>query len=99
MSAVISALILNSLSGINVYRFVRNRWPNFILSRPENENWVLILAIVVIGVIAALSAVFSYVGMSNPKQLPNGIAVVTGFLGVVIPMGLILGLNRHRNRG
>ncbi len=99
VSAVISALILNSLSGINVYRFVRNRWPNFILSRTENENWVLILAIVVILVIAALSAVFSYVGMSNPKQLPDGIAVVTGFLGVVIPMGLILGLNRRRKRG
>ncbi|MHB8331138.1 MAG: hypothetical protein ACYDEA_02960 [Candidatus Dormibacteria bacterium] len=98
VSAVISALILNSLSGINVYRYIRSRWPNFIISRPENENWVLILAIVVIVVIAALSAIFSYVGMANPKQLPNGIAVVTGFLGVVVPMGLILGLNRGGRR-
>ncbi|MHB1526403.1 MAG: hypothetical protein ACYCZN_09005 [Candidatus Dormibacteria bacterium] len=98
VSAVISALILNSLSGINVYRYIRSRWPNFIISRPENENWVLILAIVVIVVIAALSAIFSYVGMANPRQLPNGIAVVTGFLGVVVPMGLILGLNRSGRR-
>jgi hypothetical protein len=36
--------------------------------------------------------------MSNPKELPNGIAVVTGFLGVVIPLGLILGLNRRQRR-
>ena len=98
VSAVISALILNSLSGINVYRYIRSRWPDFIISRPANENWVLILAIVGIVVIAALSAIFSYVGMANPKQLPNGIAVVTGFLGVVVPMGLILGLNRGGRR-
>lgn len=96
VSAVISALILNSLSGINVYRYIRNRWPDFIISRPENENWVLIVAIVLVVVIAALSAIFSYVGMANPRQLPDGIAVLTGFLGVVIPMGLILGLNRRR---
>jgi peptidoglycan/LPS O-acetylase OafA/YrhL len=98
VSAVISALILNSLTAINVYRYVRNRWPEFIISRPQNENWVLAGAIVLVLVIAVLSALFSYVGMSNPKELPNGIAVVTGFLGVVIPLGLILGLNRRHRR-
>jgi hypothetical protein len=98
VSAVISALILNSLTAINVYRYVRNRWPDFILSRPEHENLVLVLAVFIVIVIAVLSAVFSYVGMSNPKDLPNGIAVITGFVGVVIPLGLILGLNRRRSR-
>ncbi|MDA8332438.1 MAG: hypothetical protein M0027_14785 [Candidatus Dormibacteraeota bacterium] len=98
VSAVISALILNSLTAINVYRYVRNRWPDFILSRPEHENLVLILAVFIVIVIAVLSAVFSYVGMSNPKDLPNGIAVITGFVGVVIPLGLILGLNRRRGQ-
>ena len=98
VSAVISALILNSLTAINVYRYIRNRWPNFVISRPQNENWVLVAAIALVIIIAVLSAVFSYVGMSNPKELPNGIAVVTGFLGVVIPLGLILGLNRRHRR-
>jgi peptidoglycan/LPS O-acetylase OafA/YrhL len=98
VSAAISALILNSLTAINVYRYIRNRWPEFVISRPQNENWVLIGAIALVIIIAVLSALFSYVGMSNPKELPNGIAVVTGFLGVVIPLGLILGLNRRQRR-
>lgn len=96
VSAFISALILNSLSGVNVYRYVRNRWPNFVISRPENGNWVLIGAITVILITAFLSSLFSYVGMANPRHLPNGIAVITGFLGVIIPLGLSLGLNRKR---
>jgi hypothetical protein len=96
VSAVVSALILNSLTGLSVYRYVRNRWPDFVVSRQENETWVLVAAIVIILALAVLSALFSYVGMANPKQLPNGIAVVTGFLGVAIPLALILGLNRRR---
>jgi hypothetical protein len=96
VSALVSALILNSLTALSVYRYVRNRWPNFVVSRQENETWVLVAAIVIILAVAVLSALFSYVGMANPKQLPNGIAVVTGFLGVVIPLALILGLNRRR---
>lgn len=96
VSAMISALILNGLTAINVYRYVRNRWPDFIVSRQDSETWVLILGIVVIIAVAILSAVFSYVGMANPKELPNGIAVLTGFIGVVVPLALILGLNRRR---
>ncbi|MGC1184455.1 MAG: hypothetical protein WBA31_04785 [Candidatus Dormiibacterota bacterium] len=96
VSAFISALILNSLTAVNVYRYVRNRWPNFVISRPENGNWVLIGAITVILITAFLSSVFSFVGMANPRRLPNGIAVITGFLGVIIPLGLSLGLNRKR---
>ncbi|MDA8395900.1 MAG: hypothetical protein M0T72_11820 [Candidatus Dormibacteraeota bacterium] len=96
VSALISALILNSLTALSVYRYVRNRWPDFVVSRQESETWVLVGAIVIILAVAVLSALFSYVGMANPKQLPNGIAVVTGFLGVVIPLALILGLNRRR---
>ncbi len=96
VSALVSALILNSLTGLSVYRYVRNRWPDFVVSRQENESWVLVGAIVVILAVAILSALFSYVGMANPKQLPNGIAVLTGFVGVVVPLALILGLNRRR---
>ncbi len=96
VSAFISALILNSLTAVNVYRYVRNRWPDFVMSRPESGNWVLLAAITLILLTAFLSALFSYVGMENPKHLPNGIAVITGFLGVMIPLGLSLGLNRRR---
>ncbi len=96
VSALVSALILNSLTGLSVYRYVRNRWPDFVVSRQENESWVLVGAILVILAVAILSALFSYVGMANPKQLPNGIAVLTGFVGVVVPLALILGLNRRR---
>ncbi len=99
VSAFISALILNALTAVNVYRYVRNRWPDFLISRPENGNWVLLGAITVILLTAFLSSVFSYVGMSNPKHLPNLIAVVTGFLGVMIPLGLSLTLNRRRRQG
>jgi len=96
VSAFVSALILNSLTAVNVYRYVRNRWPNFVISRQENGTWVLVGAIALILIAAFLSSLFSYVGMANPHRLPNGIAVITGFLGVMIPLGLSLGLNRKR---
>jgi uncharacterized membrane protein len=67
-----------------------------VISRQENGTWVLVGAITLILLTAFLSSVFSYVGMANPRHLPNGIAVITGFLGVMIPLGLSLGLNRKR---
>ena len=96
VSAFISALVLNSLTAVNVYRYVRRRWPDFVISREENGTRVLIAAIFLILVTAFVSSVFSFVGMANPRKLPNGIAVITGFLGVIIPLGLSLGLNRRR---
>ncbi len=96
VSAFISALVLNSLTAVNVYRYVRNRWPDFVVSRRGERHWVLIGAITVILILAFLSSVFSYVGMANPRHLPNGIAVITGFVGVIIPLGLSLVLNRRR---
>ncbi len=96
VSAFISALVLNSLTAVNVYRYVRRRWPDFVISREENGTRVLIAAIFLILVTAFVSSVFSFVGMANPRKLPNGIAVITGFLGVMIPLGLSLGLNRKR---
>jgi hypothetical protein len=96
VSAFISALVLNSLTGVNVYRYVRNRWPTWWVSREENGNWVLAGAITVILIAAVGSSLFSYLGMANPRHLPNGIAVITGFVGVMIPLGLILILNRRR---
>jgi peptidoglycan/LPS O-acetylase OafA/YrhL len=96
VSAFISALVLNSLTAVNVYRYMRNRWPDFVISREENGTRVLVAAIFLILITAFLSSIFSFVGMANPRKLPNGIAVITGFLGVIIPLGLSLGLNRRR---
>ncbi len=98
ISAFISACILNGIAAVNVYRYVRSRWPDLVVSLPENFRWVVLAATAVVLITAVLAALFSYVGMEKPKDLPNGIAVITAFLGLVVPLGLSTILNR-RQRG
>ncbi|HVA21871.1 MAG TPA: hypothetical protein VNN74_07230 [Candidatus Micrarchaeia archaeon] len=99
ISAFVSSLALNGLAGVNVYRFVHGRWPDFLLSREEHQLLVFWLGFVVVVVTAVLAAVFSFIGMENAHQLPNGIAVITALGAVGIPLLLSGGLSRWRRRG
>ncbi len=98
ISAFISSLTLNGLTGVNVYRFVRGRWPDFLLSRQEHQLLVFWMAFVVVVVTAVLAALFSFIGMENARQLPNGIAVLTALGAVGVPLLLSWGLVRGRRR-
>ncbi len=96
ISAFVSAIVLNGLTGLNLYRYVRQRWPDFLLSRAEHAVVVFWSAFVVVVLTAVFAAVFSFIGMENPHQLPNGVAVVTALLGVALPLGISWMLGRTR---
>ena len=96
VSAFISAIVLNGLTGLNLYRYVRQRWPAFLLSRPEHAVAVFWISFVLVVLTAVFAAVFSFIGMENPRQLPNGIAVVTALVGVALPLGVSWLLGRTR---
>ncbi|HUY96880.1 MAG TPA: hypothetical protein VMW47_04515 [Verrucomicrobiae bacterium] len=99
ISAFISSLALNGLTGVYVYRFIRGRWPGFLLSREEHQLLVFWIAFVIVVVASVLAAVFSFIGMESSRQLPNGIAVLTALGAVGVPLALSWGLGRWRGRG
>jgi hypothetical protein len=36
--------------------------------------------------IAFLTALFCYIGLSNPNDLPNGVTFITGVLAILVPI-------------
>ncbi len=98
ISAFISGLTLNGLTGVSAYRYMRARWPAFLLSRESHRLLVFWIGFVVVVVTAVLAAVFSFIGMENPRQLPNGIAVITALAAVGVPLLLSWTLQRRRHR-
>jgi ACR3 family arsenite efflux pump ArsB len=47
----------------------------------------VLATIIVIGTSVG-AAIFTYIGLSNPKELPNGIAVITAVIYLVVPLAI-----------
>ena len=94
--AFMSACLLNSFTGFQVYRFLATRWPDFFIAKPDHRIKVFLGGAVVILATALGAGYFSFVGMERPSQLPNGVAVVTAFSALVIPLGIAGLSNRFR---
>ena len=97
--AFISALVLNSSAGIAVYRYLVSRWPDTIVTRPANVRWILGFGAVIILATALGAGYFSFVGMEKPSQLPNGTAVVTAVLALLVPLGITYASTAYRSSG
>ncbi len=81
--ALISSLVLNGLAAS--WLVARRR-----SSRAYREYPELVRAVAAIAVVgsAGLAAYFTYVGMRDPRTLPNLIAIVASLLALLVPFGL-----------
>ena len=84
--AFVSALMLNSWAGLNIYRVLQRRRPDHALVHERNQEVVLVGGMAVIIIVAFLTALFCYLGLSNPNDLPNGLTFITGVLAILVPI-------------
>ncbi|HEX6488566.1 MAG TPA: hypothetical protein VF137_06790 [Candidatus Dormibacteraeota bacterium] len=83
--ALISSLLLNGLTALYVLRAVAARATSIYT---EYRNWLIGLAGLVVAASAAFASYFTYIGMQNPRNLPNQVAVITAVLALGIPFAL-----------
>jgi hypothetical protein len=83
--ALISSLVLNGLVVFWLIGVARRRQSRFYIEYPELVRGLA--AIAVVGS-AALAAYLTYLGMRDPRQLPNLIAIVASLLALLIPFGV-----------
>jgi len=92
VSAVISTLALNAISGVAAYRTLQarlntSRWigwmfqPRYRLSNAVCFAFLLVVA-------AAVSGELTYQGLSDPRRLPNLSTFLAGLLGLAVPLVL-----------
>lgn len=92
VSAVISTLALNAITGVAAYRTLQTRlsassWIGWmfqerhIVSNAVCFGFLLVLA-------AAISGELTYQGLSDPRKLPNLSTFLAGLLGLGVPLVL-----------
>ena len=85
LCALVSSLVLNGLTASWLLCLARRRAFHLYMAHPD---WAVIVATVVVIGTSVGAAAFTYIGMSDPKHLPDGLAVVTAFLALLVPLGL-----------
>ncbi len=83
--ALISSLVLNGLTASWLLKLARRKPLPVYIKHPD---WAIIAAgIIVVGASAA-AAIFTWIGLSDPKRLPDGLSVLTALAALLIPLGI-----------
>jgi hypothetical protein len=100
VSAVVSTVVLNGLTGVTAYRLGQARWPEHWFFAPHRRNGLL--AVFIFGLVfgATLAGVLTWQGLSDPGKLPNLSTFIAGLIGLAIPLlaGFILRENVTRRQ-
>jgi hypothetical protein len=83
--ALISSLVLNGLTASWLLRLAGRRSISLYL---EHRDWATIVATLIVLATSIGAAIFTYIGMSDPNHLPDGLAVITAVLALVVPFAL-----------
>jgi len=83
--AFVSSIMLNSWVGLNIHRVIAQRRPDHPLVQERNQEVVLVGGLGVVIVIAFLTALFCYLGLSSEADLPNGVTFITGAAAILLP--------------
>lgn len=83
--ALVSSVLLNGLTALWVLRAVAARATSLYT---EYRNWLIGAAGLIVLASSAFASYFTYVGMQDPRHLPNQVAVVTAVLALGVPFVL-----------
>ena len=83
--ALISSLVLNGLTASWLLRLAGRRGIAVYL---QHRDWATVVATIVVIGSSVAAAIFTYIGMNDPRHLPDGLAVVTALLYLVVPLGI-----------
>ncbi|MEA2646965.1 MAG: hypothetical protein QOE92_2048 [Chloroflexota bacterium] len=86
VSAVVSTVILNGLTGITAYRLGASRWPDAWVFAPHLRRAVTAEFILALALGAAIGGQLTYQGLSDPAKLPNLSTFIAGLIGLAIPI-------------
>ena len=83
--ALLSGLILNGLAAYWALGLARRRAaPLF----TEYRNWAIGMAVIAVGASACVGAYLTYVGLNDPRHLPNPVSVLGALFALGVPFGL-----------
>lgn len=85
ISALISSMVLNGLTASWLLRLAARRSISIYL---QHQEWGTIIATIVVLATSIGAAILTYIGLSNPSQLPNGLAVITALLALLVPLAI-----------
>jgi uncharacterized membrane protein len=83
--ALISSLVLNGLTAVWLLKLARRRGvPLYV----KHSDWAIIAAGIIVVAASSAAAIFTWIGLSDPKRLPDGLSVLTALAALLIPLGL-----------
>jgi uncharacterized membrane protein len=83
--ALISSLVLNGLTATWLLKLARRKALPFYVKHTD----LVIIAAGIIAVLASVAAaIFTWIGISDPKRLPDGLSVLTALAALLIPLGI-----------
>ncbi len=97
--AFVSGIMLNSWTALNIYRVLQARRPDHPVVHERNQEVVLVVGMGLVIILAFVTALFCYLGLSNAKDLPNGLTFFTGFFAMAVPILLRAAFRRGAPRG
>jgi len=97
--AFVSGMMLNSWTGLNIYRAFQRRYREHALVSDVNQDVVLIGGMAVIIAVSFVTALFCYLGLSNEASLPNAMTFLTGVFAIAVPFALKFVFTRALGRG
>jgi hypothetical protein len=92
VSAVVSTIVLNAITGIAAYRTVATR-----LSGHRGVGWIFqprhvrsnaVCAAFLLALAGTISGELTYRGLSDPRALPNLQTFLAGLVGLAVPLAL-----------
>ncbi|MGO8686978.1 MAG: hypothetical protein ACLQT7_07310 [Candidatus Dormibacteria bacterium] len=86
--AFVSGMMLNSWTGLKIYRLFQKRYRAHALVSDVNQDMVLICGVGVVIAVSFVTALFCYLGLSNEANLPNPTTFFTGVLAIAVPVAL-----------
>ena len=96
--AVVSGIMLDSWTALNIYRALRVRYPSHPLLQDSNQELLLVVSMAVIIVLSFISGYFCYQGLGDASNLPNRLTFVTGAVAIAIPIALTRLFTHLRHR-